>query len=177
MRNEANQKVRMIILAAPSGAGKSSFVEKITKEIPRLRDTVTYTTRSMRAGESEGNPYHFVSKEKFEELKAQDFFVGPQLGQREVLGLPGPHQGLVEHVFEAGRGCAEVAFHGDMVRIQHLPACDRRRPLAGDLGENEKRARGARFLCVARSDAPRFTISSRASSDPWPSRRRVRPDA
>src|ERR1700733_9508521 len=68
-------KCRMIIIAAPSGAGKSSFVEKITSEIPRLRDTVTYTTRKMRAGESEGIPYHFVSIEKFEELREKGFFV------------------------------------------------------------------------------------------------------
>jgi guanylate kinase len=68
-------KCRMIIIAAPSGAGKSSFVEKITSENPRLRDTVTYTTRKMRAGESEGLPYHFVSLEKFGELREQDFFV------------------------------------------------------------------------------------------------------
>jgi guanylate kinase len=68
-------KCRMIIIAAPSGAGKSSFVEKITSEIPRLRDTVTYTTRAMRAGESEGIPYHFVSLEKFNELREKGFFV------------------------------------------------------------------------------------------------------
>lgn len=66
---------RMIIVAAPSGAGKSSFVERATREISRLFDTVTYTTRSMRAGESEGHPYHFVSDAKFGELVHQGFFV------------------------------------------------------------------------------------------------------
>ena len=81
-------KVRMIIIAAPSGAGKSSFVDKITKEIPRLRDTVTYTTRSMRAGESEGNPYHFVSKEKFLELRSQDFFVEWAVVHENLYGTP-----------------------------------------------------------------------------------------
>lgn len=68
-------KVRMIIVAAPSGAGKSSFVDRITSENSRLRDTVTFTTRSMRAGESEGVPYHFVSKDKFFELVEQGYFV------------------------------------------------------------------------------------------------------
>lgn len=68
-------KCMMIIIAAPSGAGKSSFVDRITAEIPRLCDTVTYTTRAIRVGEGEGNPYHFVSIERFEELVAQDFFV------------------------------------------------------------------------------------------------------
>ncbi len=69
-----SRNCRMIIIAAPSGAGKSSFVDRITRELPRLCDTVTYTTRAVRAGESEGDPYHFVSPERFEELVQQNFF-------------------------------------------------------------------------------------------------------
>jgi guanylate kinase len=85
---KAQEKVRMIIIAAPSGAGKSSFVERITKELPRLRDTVTYTTRPMRAGESEGNPYHFISKEQFERYIEQDFFVEHALVHGNHYGTP-----------------------------------------------------------------------------------------
>lgn len=81
-------KTRLIIIAAPSGAGKSSFVERISKEIPRLRDTVTYTTRAMRAGESEGHPYHFVSREKFEELRDQGFFVEWAFVHNNLYGTP-----------------------------------------------------------------------------------------
>lgn len=81
-------KVRMIIIAAPSGAGKSSFVDRITQENPRLRDTVTYTTRPMRAGESEGHPYHFVSREKFMELRDQNFFVEWALVHNNLYGTP-----------------------------------------------------------------------------------------
>jgi guanylate kinase len=72
---ESRVKTRMIIVAAPSGAGKSSFVERICRENTRLEDTVTFTTRKMRLGESEGHPYHFVPMEKFEALKNQGFFV------------------------------------------------------------------------------------------------------
>lgn len=68
-------KTRLIIVAAPSGAGKSSFVEKISQEDPRLVDVITYTTRSMRKGESEGHPYHFVSTEDFQTKISQGFFV------------------------------------------------------------------------------------------------------
>ena len=68
-------KTKIIIVSAPSGAGKSSFVERICKEDPRLRDTVTFTTRAMRKGESEGHPYHFVSEQRFLELRSQNYFV------------------------------------------------------------------------------------------------------
>jgi len=78
----------MIIIAAPSGAGKSSFVERITREIPRLRDTVTYTTRAMRAGESEGHPYHYVTKEKFQQLRDEGFFVEWAVVHENLYGTP-----------------------------------------------------------------------------------------
>lgn len=69
------QKTRMIIVAAPSGAGKSSFVEKLAAEEPRLHDVVTYTTRPMRTGESQGKPYFFISREEFELKKRENFFI------------------------------------------------------------------------------------------------------
>ena len=81
-------KTRMIIVAAPSGAGKSSFVERICKENPRLEDTVTFTTRAMRAGESQGHPYHFVSKAEFEALLQKDYFVEWALVPNNMYGTP-----------------------------------------------------------------------------------------
>jgi guanylate kinase len=68
-------KAHLIIVAAPSGAGKSSFVEKISKEDPRLFDVITYTTRMQRKGESEGAPYHFISLKDFQKKIEEGFFV------------------------------------------------------------------------------------------------------
>jgi guanylate kinase len=65
----------MIIVAAPSGAGKSSFVEKLAAEDSRLHDIITYTTRSMRHHESQGHPYFFISREEFEKKVKEDFFI------------------------------------------------------------------------------------------------------
>ncbi len=81
-------QTRMIIVAAPSGAGKSSFVERICREEKRLEDTVTYTTRKMRTGESQGFPYHFVSMNEFEALKAKDYFVEWALVHTNYYGTP-----------------------------------------------------------------------------------------
>ncbi len=66
---------RIIVVAAPSGAGKSSFVEKITAENDKLHDLVTYTTRSMRAGESQGKPYFFISHDEFIKRRDNGFFI------------------------------------------------------------------------------------------------------
>jgi len=81
-------KTRIIIVAAPSGAGKSSFVDKICQEDPRLVDVITYTTRSMRRGESEGHPYHFVNKETFESLLKRNFFVEHARVHQNLYGTP-----------------------------------------------------------------------------------------
>lgn len=91
---------RMIIVAAPSGAGKSSFVERLARELPILCDTVTYTTRSMRVGESEGQPYHFVTRARFKELIEQGFFVEWAEVHTNLYGTP-LHQ--IEDAFRAGR--------------------------------------------------------------------------
>jgi len=68
-------KTRIIVVAAPSGAGKSSFVEKLASEEARLHDVVTYTTRQMRKGESQGKPYFFITREDFEKKKNEGFFI------------------------------------------------------------------------------------------------------
>ncbi len=81
-------KTRMIIVAAPSGAGKSSFVERICEEDLRLRDTVTFTTRTMRKGESQGKPYHFISKDEFNSLVARNYFVEWALVHTNFYGTP-----------------------------------------------------------------------------------------
>lgn len=81
-------KTRMLILAAPSGAGKSSFVERITKEDDRLVDTVTFTTRKMRRGESQGAPYHFVSIAEFKSKIQDNFFVEWAVVHENMYGTP-----------------------------------------------------------------------------------------
>ncbi|AGH95754.1 guanylate kinase [Pseudobdellovibrio exovorus] len=68
-------KTKMIIVAAPSGAGKSSFVERLAAEDSRLHDIITYTTREMRHHESHGKPYFFISREEFEKKITEGFFI------------------------------------------------------------------------------------------------------
>lgn len=68
-------KTRMIIVAAPSGAGKSSFVEKLAAEDLRFHDIITYTTRPMRNHESPGKPYFFISNEEFQKKIKDGYFI------------------------------------------------------------------------------------------------------
>lgn len=91
---------KMVIVIAPSGGGKSTFLEKILAERKELESTVTYTTRPMRKGESEGHPYHFVSMEKFKELREQGFFVEWAEVHGKLYGTPG-HQ--IDDIWKKGK--------------------------------------------------------------------------
>ena len=78
----------MIIVAAPSGAGKSSFVEKLCREDDRLVDIITCTTRQMRKGETQGNPYYFLTKDEFEQKLKENFFVEWAIVHNNLYGTP-----------------------------------------------------------------------------------------
>ncbi len=66
---------QIIVVAAPSGAGKSSFVERVSLENQRLVDIITCTTRPMRKGESQGKPYYFITEDDFKKKIGDGFFV------------------------------------------------------------------------------------------------------
>jgi len=61
----------LIVVSAPSGAGKSTVLSRVLAEMDGLRFSVSHTTRPPRPGEQEGVHYHFVSDPAFETLKRQ----------------------------------------------------------------------------------------------------------
>lgn len=64
----------LYIVSAPSGAGKTSLVAKLLEKDDRIRKSVSYTTRGPRPGEINGQHYHFVTPETFEQMaQAGDF--------------------------------------------------------------------------------------------------------
>ena len=67
---------KLIIFAAPSGAGKSSLIKKIIEiSEEKLELSVSATTRAPRKGEIHGKDYFFISDNEFNELKDKDAFI------------------------------------------------------------------------------------------------------
>ena len=70
---------KLFLVSAPSGAGKSSLIDAVLatanqSDLP-LELSISYTTRSPRKGESNGNQYFFISEEDFLDKKNSDFFL------------------------------------------------------------------------------------------------------
>jgi guanylate kinase len=66
---------RIIVISAPSGAGKTSIIKKILNEFPELVFSISATTRKKRDNEKEGVDYFFISVEDFEKKIAIGDFV------------------------------------------------------------------------------------------------------
>lgn len=62
----------LIVLSAPSGTGKSTVLAQVLASVPKLRFSVSHTTRAPRPGESDGVQYHFVDRPEFERMIAAD---------------------------------------------------------------------------------------------------------
>src|SRR5690606_2713268 len=75
MGAEGKPRGRLIVLAAPSGAGKTTLVRALLERVPNLRFSVSYTTRPARPGERDGVDYFFVSREQFDEMVRRDAFL------------------------------------------------------------------------------------------------------
>jgi len=59
---------QLYIVSAPSGAGKTSLVNRLIQELDSVHVAVSHTTRPKRPGETDGESYHFVSRDEFQEI-------------------------------------------------------------------------------------------------------------
>ena len=66
---------QLIILAAPSGAGKTSLAKALAESIPNLEVSISHTTRPARQAEQDGKDYFFISKAMFEKMIANNDFL------------------------------------------------------------------------------------------------------
>jgi guanylate kinase len=65
----------LFIVSAPSGAGKTTLVERLVEQIQHLKMSRSYTSRPARSGETDGVDYNFVSRARFEEMAAAGDFL------------------------------------------------------------------------------------------------------
>ena len=64
----------LIVISAPSGAGKTTLCNGLVNRFPALQESISYTTRQPRAGEQDGVDYHFVSVDTFKRMIEEQAF-------------------------------------------------------------------------------------------------------
>jgi guanylate kinase len=89
----------LFIVSAPSGAGKTTLVERLVEQTPHLRMSRSYTSRTAREGETSGVDYNFVTRPDFEAMAARGEF----LEWADVFGnLYGTRAADTEQLLSAG---------------------------------------------------------------------------
>ncbi|HHZ83597.1 MAG TPA: guanylate kinase [Nitrospirales bacterium] len=89
----------LFVISGPSGAGKTSLCTQLVSRLPRLRFSISYTTRPQRSGEIDGQDYAFVSKDAFQKMIGDDEF----LEWAEVYGHSyGTHRTTISQSLDEG---------------------------------------------------------------------------
>src|SRR5207249_828589 len=89
----------LFIVSAPSGAGKTTLVERLVEQTPNLRMSRSYTSRHARDGETDGVDYNFVTRERFDAMIGANEF----LEWADVFGnLYGTAAADTERALESG---------------------------------------------------------------------------
>jgi len=126
---EIERRGILLVLSSPSGAGKTTITRELVARDANLRISVSVTTRPKRAGEVDGQHYHFISGERFDEMVAK----GELLEHATVFGnCYGTPRAPVEAVLSAGGDIVsdidwqgtqqlEASVRGDLVSVFILP--------------------------------------------------------
>jgi guanylate kinase len=148
-----DRKGKIFVFSGPSGAGKSTLCNMALEQIDGLNFSISYTTRSPRAGETDGKEYRFVDDARFSEMVEKGEFL-------EHAGVHGKRYGTaardIEDMLEAGidalldidvQGAAQLMKSGAQDRVYvfvmppSLDACAKRLDIRGDLKDPELKLR------------------------------------
>ena len=130
----------LYVIAAPSGAGKTSLLQALMRHRPALSFSVSCTTRAPRPHERDGRDYHFISRGEFERLIAAGEFIE----HADVFGnLYGTRRAVVESALAEGRDLIlEIDWQGARQVRERLPEAIQIFILPPSWAELEARLRG-----------------------------------
>ena len=117
----SSSPARLFVIAAPSGAGKTTLVKKLLERSPGLEFSISYTTRQKRKTEVEGRDYFFVDEARFMQLKE----AGELLESALVFGNHyGTGRTQVErHLANGKHVILEIDWQGAQQVRESMPEC------------------------------------------------------
>ncbi len=93
------RKGLLIVVSAPSGAGKTTLCREMADAIPYLKYSISYTTRAPRPGERDGKDYIFVSEDEFKKMVGRDEFAEWAEVHNHYYGT---HEGFLKRTLATG---------------------------------------------------------------------------
>ena len=103
-KSDNNNKINAIVISGPSGVGKGTLIDRVKKEYPTsFAVSVSHTTRNPRAGEVDGQHYHFSTKEKMTEMDKNGEFL-------EICNVHGNFYGTSIAALDAVRKSGKVCI-------------------------------------------------------------------
>ncbi|HKJ75928.1 MAG TPA: guanylate kinase [Gammaproteobacteria bacterium] len=130
----------LFVVAAPSGAGKTSLLKALLEATPGLTVSVSHTTRPPRPGEQDGVDYHFVDTARFEAMVAAGEFLEHA---RVFDNHYGTSRGAVQQRLDAGEDVVlEIDWQGARQVREQFPGCVGIFILPPSRGALEERLRG-----------------------------------
>ena len=129
----------LLVLSAPSGAGKTTLVKALMARDPSLRFSISYTTRPPRPGEKDGRDYCFVDRAQFQQMVSDGEF----LEHAEVFGNSyGTSRAQVEALRAGGHDVLlEIDWQGARQIRANAPDCRTAFILPPSVAELERRLR------------------------------------
>jgi len=112
---------RLFVLAAPSGAGKTTLVKELVAAHPDIRFSVSYTTRRKRVNEVDGIDYRFVDKDEFMRLREDGELLESALVFDNCYGTS--RSQVEEHLANGNNVLLEIDWQGAAQVRQSMPEC------------------------------------------------------
>lgn len=117
----SNSPANLFVIAAPSGAGKTTLVQKLLERNPDLKFSVSYTTRKKRKTEVDGRDYFFVKEDDFLRLKEEGELLESALVFGNYYGT-GRKQ-VQQHLEKGNHVILEIDWQGARQVRESMPAC------------------------------------------------------
>jgi guanylate kinase len=111
----------LYIISAASGAGKTTLVNAVLEQVDDLEVSVSHTTRAPREGEVEGVNYHFVDKDRFEEMVEASEFIEYATVFGNMYGTSRQH--IQEQLLKGKDVILEIDWQGARQIRQLMPDC------------------------------------------------------
>ncbi|MBF2066256.1 MAG: guanylate kinase [Calothrix sp. C42_A2020_038] len=131
---------KLIVLTGPSGVGKGTLMRTLLQRHPELYYSVSATTRQPRPGEVDGKHYHFIDRNKFEQLVARGEFLEWAEFAGNYYGTP--RQAVLNQINSGKSVVLEIELSGARQIRKSFPSAKSIFILPPSLAELEKRIRG-----------------------------------